>query len=350
MALTTLDFVLSKFSSRQRNADGSQADWVHRSSPMLLVSLAVQSSVDDRSAQHARLVVFSRRDSHQDNIIEELDLLSFTAFDVAALRVAPLRAVYNMNVVGIKYMHPLSSTKAPQPMFNHIQMRFRNATDATEFIKELSKFCPCKEEISATQPSAARASMGPPTRPAILTAKQGIVSTLHQSDQRIALQDSQNWSSSPPRTTGSSFLHSQSVSMQTAASTPSSTHTISPATRSGPASHSNRPASNALPFPDNHSHVPVPFQTAPFFQSADISSPAISNSSQPNLIHISPASTLTSSHSSSAPKKLVFDAVRSLPDLYQLSTPDLEQAIGQIIREPGFLEYVHHILLFTVIG
>ena len=41
-----------------------------------------------------------------------------------------------------------------------------------------------------------------------------------------------------------------------------------------------------------------------------------------------------------AAKAAVLDTVRQVPELYQLSTPDLELAVGQIVREPGFLEFV----------
>jgi len=39
-------------------------------------------------------------------------------------------------------------------------------------------------------------------------------------------------------------------------------------------------------------------------------------------------------------KEDVLSVLREVPQLYQLSTPDLEQAVGQIVREPGFLEFV----------
>ena len=61
----TTDLVLSKFSSRQRKSNGSQGDWVHWTSPTLLVSLTVQAT--EQKAYHtARLVVIFRREGHLD--------------------------------------------------------------------------------------------------------------------------------------------------------------------------------------------------------------------------------------------------------------------------------------------
>ncbi|KZV85890.1 hypothetical protein EXIGLDRAFT_775157 [Exidia glandulosa HHB12029] len=379
---TTIEHTLAKFSSKQRKSDGSQADWVHWASPTLLISLAVSTALDGGVAAAQLAVVWRRNQDSATNrgeiTLEELDLLSFSNIAPSPLQLKPLRAVYSGTVVGIRYLHPLRTQLNSQSSFNQIQVRFQDASDASQFVAALSRFCPCKEETARP----AGATMGPPASRQIPVSrapsivKRPTMAPASRPTIRYATPsfDALNMSSSPPvpassasssRTSTPAPAHSSAVPPERQGyfgSTETSQFDLAFQSEMTLSSGSQIDPTAPPAFPS----VPVP-SAAPVSTTALSNNPALLPSRSSSVVNAmlmdttsdetqAQAQTQTQAHVSSTPARQtvsepsvppvpaasasILATVREIPALFQLTTPDLERAIGEIVREPGFLEFL----------
>ena len=236
--------------------------------------------------------------------------------------------------------------------YNQVQMRFRDSVDATSFISELAKFCPCKEDATNGRSTVPATSMRPPAAPLARPTP-----ALTRMPSRTSIAPAASTFTSPTTYVApASHLSSQSASFPTASRSVASgsrqTTTNSQSvldTSSALDVDMDLNGSNRHHFEQYQSFVMPHSQT-------DVSSSPIAASTPPQHAvpsgRATPALMLTSplvppdsrpeapQKDASETKEDVLSVLREVPQLYQLSTPDLEQAVGQIVREPGFLEFV----------
>lgn len=239
-------------------------------------------------------------------------------------------------------MHPLHSVGSAQPVhaapsrcsklisrhsqtFNQIQMRFRDQADATTFITELCRFCPCKEE---TANARATSVMGPPAAPS-RPALTRMSSVTQDSSPSAPSQSTAN-----PDLSSLSRAASSHASFSVDASSASVYHTPVAQEHSNVANRvQSNPPVPQTPLIAYPSYAMTPPQTLP--SSSSVPSPA-STLVSPSASTLLPSLTA----SDTKVKTALLENLQQVPDLYQLSSSDLELAVGQIVREQGFLEFV----------
>ncbi|EJD52547.1 hypothetical protein AURDEDRAFT_158279 [Auricularia subglabra TFB-10046 SS5] len=423
---TTSEHVLAKFSSKSRRSDGSHADWMHWASPTLLITLAV-SAASDGSVNAANLSVVWRRDGGDngrgDITLEELDLLSFSQISPSPLQMRPLRAVYNGAIVGIRYMHPLIVPPSSQPTFNQLQVRFQDASDASQFVTALARFCPCKEEPS--RPNNTNAMGPPPAKQIMLTRTPSTVSRpthrhatpafspMHMSSSPAPIPSSSSSSQRPAshasrQTPTTAYDESQvelcfdsssqlqdvtpsprlPVPLQRtvmfdmpapSAATPAELKRAISMLDSAAASFSNAPPSRSVPSIHTPAPIPTPVagssrpnppaaivpvamppasvstvQTPPMLppraisddamQLADLTTPSRTSVVDPAPVNFAQTpDQRPASNTNTTPRDSVLASLREVPELYQLTTPQLERAVAEIVREPGFMEFLSRV-------
>ena len=287
----------------------------------------------------------------------------------------PLKAVYCDSLVGFRYLYPRRTPPGSSPVnfhshskppyslglgqtYRRFQMDFTTSESASQFIKLVSTVCPC-----TTTDRVPRANRGRP---------QATLTSVPSSRPRPTPKKVQKPTpTQPKKITGTQARQSGPSSMISAGSDDS--HTLY---------GSSDPLPEA-PFPvHNHPAPPVAFDQAPTSSfipppttsQNDISSqsaiPRLPPSSQMFLPStpipsssqmLPPTAPITPSqlplqpgtqHPNTQPDAFLESLMQS-PTLYDLSKPQLEAVVAQVIREEGFVKLVcidvHHRCVFRLL-
>ncbi|KAF4620534.1 hypothetical protein D9613_000477 [Agrocybe pediades] len=259
---------------------------------------------------------------------EDLDLLSFSPLTSAPSQKTsaeglPLKVVYRDAVVGIRYLH---SRENNVPVYRRMQISFQSTQEASEFIEIIKPICPCKLNPVATG-----------VLPTPRTQMQ------HTDQQGLSIQASIVTRASPTLQTKASanipaFVRPDPpvlVAMPqriTAPSMPVAPRSSSPTVTSKQASdssfHISSDDTNGLrPSTSND-------MTLPLHQKENLVSPHTTQIPSSSV----PSSSATSGDLyQSRPHPLVA-ALNSSTPIYEMSNGALEQLIGEIVHEDGFVQ------------
>ncbi|PFH53860.1 hypothetical protein AMATHDRAFT_136896 [Amanita thiersii Skay4041] len=158
MALSTTAtamYLLTKYSRSYPNSSQQHTDWQHFTNPMIRLALDVKKS-DSSKLQSVRLRVLwsmNDNDNQSDVIFANIDLLSLSSIFADAqqksIQGLPIKAVYRDNLVGFRYLHLRESFNTTST-YRRFQVTFTSASVALEFINSICIVCPCKANGTAT--------------------------------------------------------------------------------------------------------------------------------------------------------------------------------------------------------
>ncbi|KAJ1310834.1 hypothetical protein OPQ81_009353 [Rhizoctonia solani] len=349
-------------------------------------------------ARHALKIVYLSEESEEtqntsqnvasEALLENLDLTLFSEIKYSG-RELPLKAVYKNRSVAFRYLYPTNQNgKAPQT-YRRFQVTFKTTEDALGFINTIQYVCPCsaardqrgaETQVASVEPgsrpSAAvvdverRVVVAPPRRPALvnrpITSSQISNSPFpkNASTYRKSTMFTDTLSSQSLGDTGSS--HTQRI---TSANTISSTLDRRSTITGQPVTATNEVASD---FQDNPvdewdrmdldgrpsrvpsridptdmsrvssrttEHTPSPIQ--PEQTQSNVSTRVGASQAQVSRgrPRSSPVEILDSAEERAGESAKILSAIRQGDsDLYKMSFEDLQQLVGEVIREPGFAE------------
>ncbi|KAF9648566.1 hypothetical protein BDM02DRAFT_3187004 [Thelephora ganbajun] len=357
--ISTTTQVISKY-SRAYSTDptGSQnpdGEWQHFSNPVLKVILDVKrSEVEDRLESFRLRVLWNMNTEgnamdvdHREFVFEDVDLLLFSTDPSASLQTQltqglPLKAVYCDSLVGFRYLHPRPTPPGSSPTYRRFQMDFATTEAASQFVKLVSTVCPC-----TTTDRVPRTSRGRP-QTTLTSAPSSRPRPTPKKVQKPAItQQRKAAGTRTPQTGPSSVISAGSDDSHTLASRSSD-----PLPEAFPVySHPAPPvtldhtlASLFIPPPtpsqgDNSSQSAIP-RHFPLASQVFLPSTPILSSSQ----MLPPTAPITPSQLALQPgiqppntqPDAFFEGLMRSPALYDLSKPQLEAVVAQVIREEGF--------------
>ncbi|KAI6106356.1 hypothetical protein EDD16DRAFT_1745865 [Pisolithus croceorrhizus] len=341
---TTALFSLTKYSrsyggSATHSQLAAENEWQHFTNPVMKLLLEVKKSPSSGELLSLRLrilwcidmqavdtqvdqreVVFVGvshvddvlRDSATGNLLQEdLELLSFSSLSASRApngseQGLPLRAVYRDAVVGIRYLHPKTVPPGCQPVYRRFQVTFGSILEASQFIDTIKPICPCKPNAQPNQMTRnstmlARAGLGRTS-----TISDAMPSERPMPPNEPVFKPATNYRSmtgiqmSPTRSGGRVLVSRQLLFHQkimASLSVPKLITCLTASEKLGAVNSSNPSlASSSQPHSANHTVTWCP----PFV----------------------PRNCLALPRYSSVP--------------YNLSQPDLERLISQVVREEGF--------------
>ncbi|KAF9452736.1 hypothetical protein P691DRAFT_772012 [Macrolepiota fuliginosa MF-IS2] len=347
-------YSLLKYSRSYPAGNSTGADWQHFTNPALRLVLDV-TKTEKSELQSVRVKVIWEIQiggviTLNDNAeIEDVDLLAFSYLPArkGAPMNIPLKAVYRDMTVGVRYLHPLNEINATS--FRRFQISFTSEHDTSAFIDSIKMVCPCKK---SPNPGASQ------QRQAInIVNPEPIIGFAPMQHQTLVL--------ATPSTEGSQYLHG-----------PTDPRNQPPTgqVRGGPqASLANRPDVGQMttgtpklvampppPVPSQHSQKtyppldvmetgtssqniqPPPFTqpshmssqtyTAPSSSQASASSQRIGDTNLPIDIK-NTAAQLNQEPASPA----ISSVLKEATTLYDLPLDILESAVGDVVREDGFV-------------
>ncbi|RDB25298.1 hypothetical protein Hypma_007667 [Hypsizygus marmoreus] len=347
----TSTYVLAKYSksyptalqSQQGNPEPSSAEWQHFINPVIRLVLDVKKCTDLESV---RLRIIWLMDS-DDEREEDIDLLSLSCLPQRRTpnqpaQGLPLKAVHRDSVVGIRYLHPTDTIGAP--IYRRFQITFLSPLDVSQFIDAISTVCPCKANPSTMRVprpmnppmSAPTTTNLPPNRGGTLAPPASLpLPAQKSSDLQTPMSSSRSISVLP------SSIYSSSPSCTEANDLRLSTSSQSPIEHRLPLPSAPGNLVNKLDSTSNHPKGSSQHWLRPTVQDIqkqtslpDSSPPTSSGKSTSNdnnaLRHDETTAALLAS-------------LRETTALYDLDRASLEQLLGEVVREDGFLKLLEHI-------
>ncbi|KXN90996.1 hypothetical protein AN958_03063 [Leucoagaricus sp. SymC.cos] len=145
----TTTYSLMKYSRSYPAGNSSSVDWQHFTNPVLRLILDVTKTEKSELCSVRIKVVWTIQNGgiitvNDKSEIEDVDLLAFSSIQPkqGAPMNVPLKAVYRDTTVGIRYLHPLDATNTT--MFRRFQISFATEQDTNAFIHSIQGVCPCK--------------------------------------------------------------------------------------------------------------------------------------------------------------------------------------------------------------
>ncbi|CAE7064529.1 unnamed protein product [Rhizoctonia solani] len=295
-------------------------------------------------------------------LLENLDLTSFSVIKYSG-RELPLKAVYKNRSVAFRYLYPvIQSDKGPQT-YRRFQVTFKNAEDALSFINSIQYVCPCStarnQRASETQvagpETGTRRATAAPRRPTLASRP---IAPSQISNPPLP----KNITTYRKTTMFADMLSSQSIgdvgsSQRTVSSTPviSSQSAATDDVTLDQDQVDERDRMNVDDQPSGSSgrvdmtdisrvveQTPSPIQ--PEQTQANVSTGVETNQSRAQVQvssegpRSSPVEIQRSAESRIEPSKMLSAIRQGDSDLYKMSFEELQQLVGQVIREPGFPE------------
>ncbi|KAL5640727.1 hypothetical protein ACGC1H_001270 [Rhizoctonia solani] len=310
-------------------------------------------------------------------LLENLDLDSFSEVKFSG-RELPLKAVYKNRSVAFRYLYPMSQDgKAPQT-YRRFQVTFRTAEDVLSFIKSIEYICPCS--TARDQRAAETQAAGPETSASCPTSATGIERRAPIAPRRPALVNrpiSSSQISNPhlPKnattyrksTMFNDMLSSQSLgyvgssqservpgvtgtpdrrgivpSQSIAAVTIEDTQ-VNERDRMDVDGQSDRVDTTDISRVGSARMEPTPSPIQPEQTQPNVSARVETNpsSAQVQVSRSSPVEIPGSAEGCIEETSKILSAIRQGDsDLYKMSFEELQQLVGEVIREPGFPELV----------
>ncbi|KAI6104043.1 hypothetical protein EDD16DRAFT_1492858 [Pisolithus croceorrhizus] len=343
---TTALFSLTKYSrsyggSATHSQLAAENEWQHFTNPVMKLLLEVKKSPSSGELLSLRLRILWCIDmqavdtqvDQREVVFEDLELLSFSSLSASRApngseQGLPLRAVYRDAVVGIRYLHPKTVPPGCQPVYRRFQVTFGSILEASQFIDTIKPICPCKPNAQPNQMTRnstmlARAGLGrtstisdampserpmPPNEPVFKPA------TNYRSMTGIQMSPTRSgWQSSGISSTTLSSEDNGFVICSKAHYLPDSQR------KELGAVNSSNPSSQPHSANHNSNMVPPLFVPRNLPRSTEVPAP-------------SPAAT----ESIEPERPDLLSSLGTHPSLYNLSQPDLERLISQVVREEGF--------------
>ncbi|KIM45306.1 hypothetical protein M413DRAFT_24540 [Hebeloma cylindrosporum] len=358
-------------------------EWQHFINPTIRLVLDVKaSSIGELESVRLRILWQLDAGSNQPDIsfasllFEDLDLLSFASIAsnvprTQHIEALPLKAVYRDTVVGIRYFHNREDDDVP--VYRRFQISFQSSSEAADLIEMIKPVCICKlnpitpgqsgpapqtqirrptirpqqPSVAAsksllpnrgspyTYPSFSNSKPTPPVRKEFVQGSQHIHQpsssvtpfALSSSPNHLPISDTLFNSSSPPQPSAGRLLTVSSkpsinikdLPIQNSEQWPSRIHEYSvPIMDNRLAIANNLPSSSIPSLPSSIS-------------SANILEPrAVSNSEMVPVNH-------------EETRRGFLASMGETTSIYALSNTALEQMIGEVIREDGFVQLLEKI-------
>ncbi|KAG6850952.1 hypothetical protein H0H93_005821 [Arthromyces matolae] len=225
-------------------------------------------------------------------------------------------------IVGIRYLHPIEYKDAPT--YRRFQITFLSSVAVLEFIQKISPVCPCKANPAI---NSVPRMMNPPPVP---LQSYRTTSLVHAPSQ---------------------LARSESMAPQLpiqGAQTPFSTSPSLPLpinlSSNAPTSQNSMPSSSPIIQSTIDTHLANPSQ-----QSIYVSCNPLVQETQPEVLVKIPSPTTAVNRNEnaetcvspttvggSAPESPFLASLRESTDMYHLSRAQLEQLVGEVVREEGF--------------
>ncbi|KAH6914344.1 hypothetical protein BKA70DRAFT_1143189, partial [Coprinopsis sp. MPI-PUGE-AT-0042] len=366
-------YIISKYSkasaAKKPQNQQQQPEWQHFTNPVLKVVLD-KTKAQDGQIESLRLRIIWTLGDEDDTmsvsgqtpvVFEDMDLISFSdtskyKLQRQAAEGLPLKAVYRDSVVCVRFLH--LQTQA----YRRFQISFRSLADTTNFVNAIKTACPCKLLPGPPNaPNTAGTSTNAPRQPSrtvspmLNRAPSMLPNAFDTPNPGRALPRSATMAppSQLPR------YNSAAIDMNfdggfaaadapdpafalmanppvSAMGPPSFIPTLKkPAARSMERTSSAFPLSQDLAFPDVHTYHQHSSQGFPSSsQLPPSSSPPPSSAGQSQQPELQNSRSQTPSNQAGA---ALMASLRDATALYGMSTETLEQAIGEIVREDGFV-------------
>ncbi|GLB37657.1 hypothetical protein LshimejAT787_0407080 [Lyophyllum shimeji] len=359
----TTTYALAKYSKSypsgpQPNPEFNTAEWQHFTNPSIRLVLDIKKGADLESVRLR--IVWSMDPSNtpdqREVVFEDIDLLTLSCLPHRPAQKQqahglPLKAVYRDTVVGIRYLHPIDTTKPPT--YRRFQITFLSAVSVLEFINAISTICPCKANPST---NGVLRPMNPPSAPIVMPNSQhhhGSIAHIpancpppappatmvqqprhplqasFSSSPSLAFQSSVQptvYSSSPLRVETSDFR------------IPSSSTALPALEQPGVNAPTTDHLAQSMTYSKQFSQPPTNTRVQDLQQQTSLpsSSPPASSA---RSAHHNGLTTPTSTASGELPADQASAIVASLREstsLYDLPRAALEQLIAEVVREEGF--------------
>ncbi|KIK67158.1 hypothetical protein GYMLUDRAFT_37208 [Collybiopsis luxurians FD-317 M1] len=346
---TTARYVLLKYSrSYPQTQQETNSEWQHYTKPVIKLTLSKSSNGGELESAFLR-IVWCIEDSHPQHhnelVFENFDMLTFSSLPSRQDKQQsglPLKAVYRDSVVGIRYLN------TDNGLFRRFQITFQSTSHAFEFVKALSSVCPCKANTNAAAQNHIMAA------PSIAPSRLPVPSVLPPSHmQRTDLLPAHGAEVFPLSHRNSShptaqFSHSTapySGLLVPSASPRVDQHALLSSSPSPPQLSDQFSASQSRPYsPISSTQAPVHSEQ---YSQYSRPSPVDPPSSFPqSSVAMEPPRPVTSKSKREISEKevqtveqFVF-ALQEATPLYHMPRTSLEQLVGDVVREDGFVRLV----------
>ncbi|KAF8813848.1 hypothetical protein BYT27DRAFT_7230797 [Phlegmacium glaucopus] len=372
----TSTYILSKYSrsypakrtinraqTQSQTGPETMSEWQHFTNPIIRLVLDVKTS-SSAEIESVRLRIMWQMNSDMENGSNNSDI----AFAILALNAArkqqqeglPLKAVYRDTVVGLRYFHSREDNN--MPVYRRFQISFQSVSEASDFIESIRPVCPCKvNPLNVAQGISQAPSLIPAQRPtirsqvfnasvekSILPTRGSVlpfpaVPTMQINSGQVKLTASAHQppgafalSSSPLNHQPLSDLHS-SLGLNIAASSPNLSPNFAPVNpiRVGRFDQlpPQVPQTAQIHFPNTHNTSATPI-------SYPSSSLPVASSEQSSGSSEQPPNTAQSlkGNNTQQTANAIMTSVTEVASIYDLPVSSLEQLVGEIIREDGFVQ------------
>ncbi|CUA73692.1 hypothetical protein RSOLAG22IIIB_01210 [Rhizoctonia solani] len=332
----------------------NEIQWKSHEGDHLRLTVSVTTTrTDDSNTQptprHVLKIVYLSEDSEEtqnasqgvasEALLENLDLTSFSESEIKfSGRELPLKAVYKNRSVAFRYLHPMIQNDTGPQTYRRFQVTFKTAGDALSFVNSIQYICPCSTardqrttETQATdiRPSGANRPItpsqisNPPALKNTTTYRKSTMFADMLSSQ--SLGSSQSERASGARTTmpdRRGIVSNQPIMVV-------DNETMDERGDSDRIDTANMSRVGMEP-------TPSPIQPEPNVSAPGAGTDQVQVSSRSSVVEIARSAEGGRDESSN-----ILSAIRQGDsDLYKLSFEELEQLVGEVIREPGFPELV----------
>ncbi|KLO14618.1 hypothetical protein SCHPADRAFT_939415 [Schizopora paradoxa] len=362
-------------------------EWQHHTPANLQLQLETRSPVQGSfDSVRLKIVWVKGRETQvdgtraQENVVyEDVDIISIRSFNYPfQFNGSPIKAVYRENMIGFRYL-PVTARSASPSEYGRFQITFKTNQAADEVLLTIRDVCPCKSNAAPLPPQPRRAptmlvqdfppSSQTETRPqsAYMTPSRPRTMTMPMTPQYS--DDHPQLAYNPMR----SVVPSQVPVMPTTYSTHPSERIMHhpgaymhldpyPSQMNSPASHVLQPAFHPHQSQAHHGYVNQQLALSSLSRQltqTDIFTPPnptppatsvethVDSDIPPSTTGAAPLAEVSlkkndtrSIEIQTDPQDTVLSTLLKDPGLQNLSVEDLEQLIGHVIREEGFLQLV----------